>query len=91
MNKAEFIKAVAEKAGFTQKDVRAVVEAQQEVIYATISTEEVKIVDGVTLTTDERAARKGRNPQTGATMEIPAKKVPKCKFGAKIKDIVAEA
>lgn len=91
MNKAEFIKAVAEKAGFTQKDVRAVVEAQQEVIYATIPTEEVKIIDGVTLVTEERAARQGRNPQTGEAIDIPAKRVPKCKFGSKLKTVVAEA
>ena len=90
MNKADFIKAVAEKAGFTQKDVRAVFDVAQEVVCATIPTEEIRIMDGLTLTSTVRAARTGHNPQTGEAMEIPEKRVPKAKFGKALKDAVAE-
>lgn len=92
MNKVEMIKAIAERTGFTQKDVKVVMEAMQDVTFATVAHEEVKLMDGVTLTVAERAARTGRNPQTGETLEIPAKVTPKCKFGKAIKDVIeAEA
>lgn len=88
MNKTELVKVVAEKTGYTQKDVKAVMEAVQEVVYSTIKTEEVKLMDGVTLTSVYKEATTARNPMTGATVDVPAKYAPKCKFGKSVKDAI---
>lgn len=88
MTKLELAKAVAAKTGFTQKDVKAVIEGIQDVTFATIKNEEVKLMDGVTLFSKERAARIARNPMTGESVEVEAKNAPKCKFGKAIKDAV---
>ena len=88
MNKTELIKTVAEKAGYTQKDVKTVMETLQEVVYDTIKTEEVKLMDGVTLSAVFKEATTARNPMNGSTVQVPAKYVPKCKFGKGIKDAV---
>ena len=88
MNKTELIKAVAEKGGFTQKDVKVVMDALQEVVYGTIKTEEVKLMDGVTLSAVFKEATTARNPMDGSTVQVPAKYAPKCKFGKAIKDSI---
>lgn len=87
MTKAELIKAVAERTGFTQKDVKKVFDAQQEVALKTLPSEEVKLMDGVTITTVERAERAARNPHTGESMIVPAHVAPKCKFGKAVKEL----
>lgn len=87
MTKTELIKAVAERTGFTQKDIRKVFDAQQEVALKTLPNEEVKLMDGVTITTVERAERAARNPQTGESMIVPAHVAPKCKFGKAVKEL----
>lgn len=89
MTKAELIKAVAERTGYTQKDIRKVFDAQQEVTFKALPSEEVKLMDGVTLTTVERAERAARNPQTGESMIVPAHVAPKCKFGKAVKELFA--
>lgn len=88
MNRTELIKAVAEKSGFTQKDVKAVMETLQEVVYGTIKTEEVKLMDGVTLSAVFKEATTARNPMDGSTVQVSAKYAPKCKFGKAIKDSI---
>ena len=88
MNKTELIKAVAEKAGYTQKDVKTVMETLQEVVFDAIKTEEVKLMDGVTLSAVFKEATTARNPLTGATVDVPAKYAPKCKFGKAIKNAI---
>ncbi|MBR2571982.1 MAG: HU family DNA-binding protein [Clostridia bacterium] len=87
LTKQAFIAAVAEKAGLTQKDTDAAVNAAIAVI-----TEELKNGGKVQLTgfgtfeVREHAARTGRNPATGETIEIAAGKSPAFKPGKKLKD-----
>jgi len=89
MNKVEFVKAVAEKAEMTQKAVKEVIDVMQEVAYAEMAKcEEVKIFDGLTLSGVHKEAREARNPIDGSTVEVPAKNVPKAKFGKAAKDAV---
>lgn len=75
MNKTELVKAVAEKADVTAVVAGDVVNAMLEVIGNTlVEGQEVAIVGFGTYKVTERAARTGRNPATGATIEIPASK-----------------
>lgn len=87
MTKTELIKAVAERTGFTQKDVRKVFDAQQEVTLKTLPSEKVKLMDGVTITTVERSERAAHNPHTGESIIVPAHVAPKCKFGKAVKEL----
>ena len=88
MNKTDVIKRIAEETGFTQKDTKVVIEALQKVVFEALPSDDVKIMDGVTLCSVHKEARMGRNPQTGETVEIPAKNAPKCKFGKAIKEAI---
>lgn len=87
MNKTELIAKVAEKSELTKKDATKVVDA----VFASISEslqagEKVQIIGFGNFEVRERAARKGRNPQTGVEIEIPASKVPAFKPGKALKD-----
>lgn len=87
MNKTELIAKVAEKSEITKKDATKVVDA----VFASISEslqagEKVQIIGFGNFEVRERAARKGRNPQTGVEIEIPASKVPAFKPGKALKD-----
>lgn len=89
MNKTDYVKAVATATGFTQKDVKAVLDAAQAVAYETMAKEEeVKVFDGLTLIGQHKDATTARNPMTGATIEVGEKTVPKAKWGKYAKDIV---
>ena len=89
MNKASLVKAVAEKMGDTQKVAAIAVDAVIESITeGMIEDGKVQIVGFGTFGVTERAARKGRNPQTGETMTIEACKAPKFKPGKALKDAV---
>lgn len=89
MNKADLISAVAEKSGVTKKDATAVLAAIIDTVETTLKSEEsVQIMGFGTFETRKRAARKGRNPQTGEEIEIPASKVPAFKPGKALKDAV---
>ena len=85
MNKVELINAVAEKAGITKVDARKAIDAMMEV-----SKEELKkggkitLVGFGTMGVNERPARQGRNPRSGETIEVAAKKVVKFKPAANI-------
>lgn len=85
MNKAEFIDAVAKKSGASKKVATDVVNAA-----IAVTEEAVKKGDGVSiagfgsLKVVSRAARQGRNPKTGETIKIPAKKVVKFKAGKEL-------
>lgn len=87
MNKVELINAVAKKTGFSKKDadkaVNAVVGSIEEALKA---GEKVQLIGFGTFEVKERAARTGRNPQTGAAVEIAASKVPAFKAGAALKN-----
>ena len=84
MNKADLVAAMAEKAGVSKKDAEASLKAFTDVV-----AEELKKGEKIQLVgfgTFERAARTGRNPQTGAEMTIAASKAPKFKAGKALKD-----
>jgi len=89
MNKNELITAMAGKAGMSKKDTEKVLRAFEE----TVSEELVKggkvqLVGFGTFDVADRAAREGRNPQTGAAMPIAASKAPRFKVGKALKDAV---
>ena len=89
MNKAELIAAVAENADMTKKDAEKAVKAFIDVVTEELKKgEKVQIVGFGTFKVSERAAREGRNPQTGETMTIAASKAPKFKAGKALKDLV---
>ena len=77
MNKTELVALVAEKSGLTKKDAEAALTATLDaVIEAVTNGEKVQLVGFGTFEPRKRAARNGRNPQTGKEIKIPAKTVP---------------
>ncbi|HIX71231.1 HU family DNA-binding protein [Enterococcus diestrammenae] len=89
MNKAELISAVAEKSGLTKKDATAVLAAIIDTVETTLKNgDSVQIMGFGTFEVRERAARKGRNPQTGEEIQIKASKTPAFKPGKQLKDAV---
>lgn len=91
MNKTELITAVAEKAEISKRDSEKAVKAFVDVITEELKKgEKVQVVGFGTFEVSERAAREGRNPQTGETMKINACKAPKFKAGKALKDAVNE-
>lgn len=88
-NKSELIGQVAEATGLSKKDATPVVEAVFEAISDNLAKgEKVQVIGFGTFEVRDRAARKGRNPQTGEEIEIPATKVPAFKAGKALKDAV---
>ncbi|WP_342509843.1 HU family DNA-binding protein [Sporosarcina sp. FSL K6-2383] len=89
MNKTELINSVAEAAGLTKKDATKAVEAVFETIQSTLANgEKVQLIGFGNFEVRERAARKGRNPQSGEEIDIAASKVPAFKAGKALKDAV---
>ncbi len=89
MNKTELIAAIAEKTELTKKDAEKAVKAFTDVVTEELKKgEKVQLVGFGTFEVTERAAREGRNPQTGKTMKIKASKTPKFKAGKALKDSV---
>ncbi|MEA4892066.1 MAG: HU family DNA-binding protein [Peptococcaceae bacterium] len=89
MNKAELVSMVAEKTGLSKKDAEKAVAAVFDSIQESLTAgEKVQLVGFGTFETRERGARTGRNPRSGATIEIPASKVPAFKPGKALKDAV---
>ncbi|MDD3852420.1 MAG: HU family DNA-binding protein [Syntrophomonadaceae bacterium] len=87
MNKTELIGEVAGKTGMTKKDAEKVVNAFFDTVEGTLkSGEKVQLIGFGTFEVRERKARKGRNPQTGKEIDIPATKVPAFKAGKALKD-----
>mgnify|MGYP000962543992 FL=1 len=89
MNKADLISVMAEKSGMTKKDseksLNAFIEAVEE---ALVERDKVQLVGFGTFEVRERSARKGRNPQTGEEIDIPAASVPAFKAGKALKDSI---
>ena len=89
MNKAQLIDAMAEKAGLSKADAKKALDA-----FVGATTDALKGGDRVALigfgsfSVSERAARTGRNPQTGKEIQIAAKKVVKFKAGSELSDQV---
>ena len=91
MNKTELVAAVAEQADISKKDAEKVLKAFVDVVTEEMKKgEKVQLVGFGTFEVSERAAREGRNPQTGKTMKIEASKAPKFKAGKALKDLVNE-
>ena len=89
MNKTEFIAAVAEKAEISKKDSEKALKAFVYVVAEQLKAgDKVQLVGFGTFEVSERAAREGRNPQTGETMTIAACKAPKFKAGKALKDAI---
>ena len=89
MNKTELVAAVAEQADISKKDAKKVLKAFVDVVTEEMKKgEKVQLVGFGTFEVSERAAREGRNPQTGKTMKIAACKAPKFKAGKALKDAI---
>ena len=89
MNKTEFVEAVAKEAKVSKAAAAAVVAAAQAVVTERVKKgEPVQLTGFVTFTVAKRAARNGRNPATGKTIKIAARKVVKVKAGKALKDAV---
>ncbi len=89
MNKSELIDAIASGADVSKASAgRALDSAIGAIMGALKSGDSVSLVGFGTFSVRHRAAREGRNPQTGAAMHIPASKVPGFKAGKGLKDTV---
>ena len=87
MTKAELVEFMAEKADLTKADAARALDAMMEGVTKGLKKEgKVTLVGFGTFTAKKRAAREGRNPQTGATVKIAARVVPGFKAGSKLKD-----
>jgi DNA-binding protein HU-beta len=88
MNKAELISKIAEDTGITKTQANAILDSFVEAVAKTLKGGgKVTLVGFGTFSVSKRAARNGRNPQTGAVIKIKAKKVAKFKAG---KDLSAK-
>ena len=89
MNKSDLIAAIAAKTGETKKSAEASINALVDVIAETLAKgDKIQLVGFGSFEVRARAARKGRNPQTGKDMKIAAKKAPVFKAGKALKDAV---
>ncbi|MBL9011520.1 MAG: HU family DNA-binding protein [Alphaproteobacteria bacterium] len=89
MNKNELIAAVADKTNLAKGDATAAVEAVFDVVTAALKEgDEVRVVGFGTFVVTQRKAGKGRNPQTGEEIDIPASKAPKFRAGKQLKEAV---
>ena len=89
MNKTELVAAMAEQAGLSKKDAEKALKAFTDVVAEELKKDgKVQLVGFGTFEVATRAAREGRNPQTGATMTIAASKAPKFKAGKALKDAI---
>lgn len=89
MNKAELIDAIAEEADISKASATRAMDAAIDHITAALKTgDQVAIAGFGTFSVRDRAARTGRNPQTGATIQIAASRAPAFKPGKALKDAV---
>ena len=89
MNKTELVAAMAERAEISKKDAEAALKAFTDVVAEELKKgEKIQLVGFGTFEVSERAARTGRNPQTGEEMTIAASKAPKFKAGKALKDSI---
>ena len=89
MNKTELVAAMAEQAGVSKNDAEQTLKAFTDVVADELKKGgKVQLVGFGTFEVSERAAREGRNPQTGKAMKIKASKAPKFKAGKALKDML---
>jgi len=85
MNKAQLIDAIAEKSGITKADAKKALDAFMDVTTDALKNDDrVALIGFGSFSVSNRSARIGRNPQSGAPINIPAKKVVKFKPGAEL-------
>lgn len=91
MNKGELVDAIANKTQISKKEADAVLTATVEAIMEAVAAgEKVTLVGFGTFEPRQRAARDGRNPQTGEAIQIPATRIPAFSAGKQFKEMVAE-
>jgi DNA-binding protein HU-beta len=89
MNKNELVSAVADKSGITKTQAADAIDAALDVITSALkSGDEVRLLGFGNFVVADRKATTARNPQTGATVNVPASKAPKFKPGKALKDAV---
>ena len=89
MNKEELVKEVSAQAKLSQKQTTEVIAALLDTVQKTVAKgKKVTLVGFGTFESRKRAARVGRNPQTGKEIKIAAKTVPACSAGKKFKELV---
>ena len=90
MNKTELVAAIADQAGLSKKDAEKALNAFTDTVKIELKKKDgkVQLVGFGTFDVTKRAAREGRNPQTGAKMKIKASKAPRFKAGKALKDAV---
>ena len=89
MNKAELIAKIAEESKLTKKAAEAALDAFVKSVQGALKDgEKVQLVGFGTFEVRQRAARKGRNPQTKEEIKIPASKAPVFKAGKALKELV---
>ncbi|MCR4763287.1 MAG: HU family DNA-binding protein [Lachnospiraceae bacterium] len=89
MNKTELVAAIAKETGLSKKDAEKALKAFTDTVSKELKKKnKVQLIGFGTFEVSKRAAREGRNPQTGKAMKIPASLAPKFKAGKALKDIV---
>ena len=89
MNKNELVAAVADKAGITKAQASDAIDAALDTICSTLASgDEVRLLGFGNFVVANRKATTARNPQTGATVQVPASKAPRFKPGKALKDAV---
>ena len=89
MNKTELVAAIAEQTELSKKDAEKALKAFTDIVADELKKgEKVQLVGFGTFEVSERAAREGRNPQSGERMTIAASKAPKFKAGKALKDMI---
>ena len=89
MNKEELVQEVAKKAKVTQKEAAEIINAFMDTVQKAVAkNKKVTLAGFGTFEARKRAARTGRNPQTGKAINIPAKTAPVFSAGKKFKDVV---
>ena len=89
MNRGELVEAIVKTTGLSKKDTEATLKAFVDVTGKELKKGgKIQLVGFGTFEVSKRAARKGRNPQTGAEIKIAASKQPRFKAGKALKDLV---
>ena len=89
MNKGELVESMADAAGISKAAAeRALTELLDSITKALAKGDKVTLVGFGTFSVSKRSARQGRNPQTGAAIKIPARKVARFKTGSKLAEAV---
>lgn len=89
MNKQELIDVLSDETGFTKADANRFLEAYTATVTKALKKgKDIQLVGFGTFKVTKRKARKGRNPQTGAELKIPARKVPAFRPGKSLREAV---